>query len=304
MVNALLHHIAGTISVIVYFFNTVLWSTPIFILAVFKLIPIAIWRRFISYLLDACATAWISVNNLNQRISGRTSWQVNGLEKLTRDDWYLVIANHQSWVDILVLQRIFNRKIPFLKFFLKKELIYVPILGLAWWALDFPFMRRYSKAFLAKHPHLKGKDMETTRQACEKFRTKPVSIMNFVEGTRFTAGKHAKQGSPFEHLLKPKAGGVAFVLSAMGDHLHKLIDVTIDYPQGVPSFWDFVSGKVRNIRVNIDVMPIKDIMEHGIFSDKYFDDPQVRERFQAWLNDRWQAKDNLLDSLNATQKPL
>lgn len=304
MVNALLHQIVGTISIIVYFFNTVLWSTPIFILAVFKLIPIAPWRRFISYLLDACATAWISVNNLNQRISGRTSWQVNGLEKLTRDDWYLVIANHQSWVDILVLQRVFNRKIPFLKFFLKKELIYVPILGLAWWALDFPFMRRYSKAFLAKHPHLKGKDMETTRQACEKFRTKPVSIMNFVEGTRFTAGKHAKQGSPFEHLLKPKAGGVAFVLSAMGDHLHKLIDVTIDYPQGVPSFWDFVSGKVRNIRVNIDVMPIKDIMENGIFSDKYFDDPHVRERFQAWLNERWQAKDNLLDSLNATQKPL
>ncbi len=149
MVKALLHHIVGTISVICYFVNTVVWSTPIFILAIFKLIPIAPWRRFISYLLDACATAWIGVNNLNQRISGRTKWQVNGLEKLTRDDWYLVVANHQSWVDILVLQRVFNRRIPFLKFFLKKELIYVPILGLAWWALDFPFMRRYSKSFLA-----------------------------------------------------------------------------------------------------------------------------------------------------------
>ena len=304
MVKALLHHIVGTISVIYYFVNTVVWSTPIFILAIFKLIPIAPWRRFISYLLDACATAWIGVNNLNQRISGRTKWQVNGLEKLTRDDWYLVVANHQSWVDILVLQRVFNRRIPFLKFFLKKELIYVPILGLAWWALDFPFMRRYSKSFLAKNPHLKGKDMETTRQACEKFRNKPVSIMNFVEGTRFTQAKHDKQASPFTHLLKPKAGGIAFVLSAMGDHLHKLIDVTIDYPNGVPSFWDFVSGKVRDIRVNINVMPIKDIMENGIFNDDYFDDPQVRARFQTWLNERWHAKDQLLDSLNATQKPL
>ena len=304
MVKAVLHHIVGTISVIFYFLNTVVWATPILLLSVFKLIPIPQWRRFISYLLDACATAWIGVNNMNQRISGGTTWHVNGLEKLTRDDWYLVLANHQSWVDILVLQRVFNRKIPFLKFFLKKELIYVPILGLAWWALDFPFMRRYSKSFLAKNPHLKGKDMETTRKACEKFRSKPVSIMNFVEGTRFTKAKHDKQASPFNHLLKPKAGGIAFVLSAMGNHLHKLIDVTIDYPQGVPSFWDFVSGKVRDIRVNIDVMPIKDIMENGIFSDKYFEDPQVRARFQSWLNERWQAKDNLLESLKICQEKI
>ena len=146
--------------------------------------------------------------------------------------------------------------------------------------------------------------METTRKACEKFRNKPVSIMNFVEGTRFTQAKHDKQASPFNHLLKPKAGGVAFVLSAMGEHLHKLIDVTIDYPNGVPSYWDFVCGKVRDIRVNIKVMPIKDIMENGVFNDSYFDDPQVRARFQAWLNEQRHAKDQLLDSLNATQKPL
>jgi 1-acyl-sn-glycerol-3-phosphate acyltransferase len=165
-------------------------------------------------------------------------------------------------------------------------------------------MRRYSKSFLAKHPHLKGKDMETTRKACEKFRSKPVSIMNFVEGTRFTQSKHDRQASPFAHVLKPKAGGRAFVLSAMGEQLHKLIDVTIDYPGGVPTFWDFVSGRVRDIRVNISVMPIQEIMDNGIFQDTYFDDPQVRVRFQAWLNERWQAKDNLLEELNATQKPL
>ena len=304
MLKSLMHHTIGTISVIFYFLNTVLWATPILILSVFKLIPIRFWRRFISYLLDACATAWIGVNNVNQRISSRTTWRVDGLEKLTKNDWYLVIANHQSWVDIVVLQRVFNRRIPFLKFFLKKELIYVPILGLAWWALDFPFMRRYSKSFLAKNPHLKGKDMETTRKACEKFRTKPVSIMNFVEGTRFTQAKHDRQASPFKHLLKPKAGGAAFVLSAMGDQLHKLIDVTIDYPGGVPSFWDFVSGKVNDIRVNIKVTPIKDILEGGYFNADYFDDPQVRSRFQGWLNGKWSEKDALLESLNATQKPL
>jgi 1-acyl-sn-glycerol-3-phosphate acyltransferase len=159
----------------------------------------------------------------------------------------LVVANHQSWVDILVLQKVLNRKVPFLKFFLKKDLIYVPVIGLCWWALDFPFMQRYSAAFLARHPHLKGKDVSTTRKACEKFRYKPVSVMNFLEGTRFTPEKHDKQQSPFSNLLKPKAGGISFVLNAMGEHLHKLLDVTIYYPKGAPSFWDYISGNVHNI---------------------------------------------------------
>ena len=299
MLKNLCHHLLGVVSVTIYFINTVIWATPIILLSVCKLIPVRLWQTFITYLLDSCATAWIGVNNLNQRLLSNTTWHVNGLSQLTPHDWYLIIANHQSWVDILVLQRIFNRRIPFLKFFLKKELIWVPILGLAWWALDFPFMRRYTKAFLAKNPHMKGKDMETTRRACEKFQYKPVSIMNFVEGTRFTKAKHDAQHSPFTHLLKPRAGGVAFVLSAMGDQLHKLIDVTIDYPNGVPSFWDFVSGKVKEIRVEVMVTPIKDIMDGGFFSDTYFSDPAQRERFQQWLNSRWTEKDQLLTTLKS-----
>ncbi|WP_414828535.1 acyltransferase [Alteromonas sp. H39] len=304
MLRSLGHQVVGILSVLIYFVNTVFWATQIFILSFFKLIPFAPWRKFISYLLDNCATAWIGVNNLNQRVTSNTTWHVQGLSELSPKDWYLVIANHQSWVDILVLQRVFNRRIPFLKFFLKKELIWVPILGIAWWALDFPFMRRYTKSFLAKNPHLKGKDMETTRAACEKFKHKPVSIMNFVEGTRFTHDKHERQASPFTHLLKPRAGGVAFVLTAMGNQLHKLIDVTIDYPAGVPSFWDFVSGKVKVIRVNISVTPIKDIVQGGFFSADYFDNPEQRARFQQWLNTRWEHKDNLLESMNSTQSPL
>lgn len=304
MIKNLSHLLNGSLSVIFYFVNTVFWATPIFLLSVCKLIPIAAWQRFITYLLDGCATAWISVNYINQQIFSRTSWQVSGLDQLSQKDWYLVMANHQSWVDILVLQRVFNREIPFLKFFLKKELIWVPVLGLTWWALDFPFMRRYTKDFLAKNPHMKGKDMDTTRRACEKFQHKPVSIMNFVEGTRFTETKHRRQQSPFTHLLKPRAGGIAFVLSAMGDKLHKLIDVTIDYPDGVPTFWDFVCGRVKQVRVNISVTPIKEIMDGGFFSETYFADPAQRARFQTWLNGRWKHKDELLSSYNSTQKPL
>ncbi|MEG3766802.1 acetyltransferase, partial [Alteromonas sp. 14N.309.X.WAT.G.H12] len=142
------------------------------------------------------------------------------------------------------------------------------------------------------------------RKACAKFKHKPVSIMNFVEGTRFTQQKHDRQRSPFMHLLKPKAGGIAFVLSAMGEQLHQLIDVTIDYPNGVPSYWDFVCGKVKEIRVDVNVTPIDAIMQQGFFSDTYFTDAAQKARFQQWLNARWEEKDAKLTALNSSQKPL
>ena len=297
VVKTLLHSLNGALSALLYGLNTLFWVPLVLALAVLKLvIPFNPWRTFMTYLLDACAVGWISVNNFNQRLFSRTTLEVSGLEGLARNDWYLVIANHQSWVDILLLQRVFNREIPFLKFFLKQQLIWVPFLGLAWWALDFPFMRRYSKSFLAKNPHLKGKDMETTKKACEKFKYKPASIMNFVEGTRFTKDKHARQASPFKHLLKPKAGGIAFVLNAMGGQLHHLIDVTIFYPAGTPSFWDFINGSVNKIKLHVDVKPLKGLFPADIKVMDYFENPEQRARFQQWLNQQWQAKDQRLEN--------
>lgn len=291
MLNFLPHPVTGTLSLLLYIANTLFWFVPIMLLALLKLPPITRWQSWMTYLLDACAVAWISVNNFTTRLFTRIHWQVSGLEKLSRKDWYLVLANHQSWADILVLQNVFNRKIPFIKFFLKQELIYVPFLGLCWWALDFPFMKRYSKAFLQRNPHLHGKDIETTRNACRKFAFKPAAIMNFVEGTRYTPQKHQQQQSPYTNLLKPKAGGAAFVLGAMGEQLHKILDITICYPKGTPSFWDYISGKVRDITVQINIIPITP----ELLGD--YNDSQYRERFQQWINQLWQNKDQQLQEL-------
>lgn len=292
-----MHKITGSISVLVYFINTVLWFIPIFSLSFLKLLPVKPWQTLISYVLDGCASAWISVNNLNQTLSGNTVWDIKGTENLDPKDWYMVIANHRSWVDILVLQRVFNRKIPFLKFFLKRELIWVPFLGLAWWALDFPFMRRYSKKFLEKNPHMKGKDLESTQKACEKFRYKPVSVMNFVEGTRLTEAKRQKYKSQFNNLLNPKAGGMAFVLSAMQDNLNKLLNVTIYYPDGTPTYWDFVCGKVKKVQVRVTAFSIPELREKGFIATDYFNDDQQRRVFQEWLNTLWNEKDAQLAEL-------
>jgi len=266
---------------------------PILIFSLFKaIIPLSFSQKMFSYLLDLMASNWVAMNTLNQKIFTKMNIKITGLEELNRTDWYLVLANHQSWVDIVVLQRALHGEIPFLKFFLKKELIYVPILGLAWWALDFPFMKRYSQSFLRKNPHLKGKDLETTRKACAKFKHKPVSVMSFIEGTRFTQAKHDKQKSPFKHLLKPKAGGIAFVLDAMGEHLTTIVDITIHYPDGIPTFVDFLNGRIKNVHVEVHTTEIsKDL------SGDYFNDRTYKIAFQKWLTQFWHEKDVRLEKM-------
>ena len=267
--------------------NILLHVAPLFAFTLVKvLVPVRAVRLACSRVLVVIAESWIGVNNILFGVFTRIRWRVEGLDGLRRDGNYLVLCNHQSWVDIPVLQKVFNRRIPFLRFFLKSQLIWVPLLGPAWWALDFPFMKRHSREELAKHPELAGKDRETTRKACEKFRHMPVSVMNFVEGTRFTRAKHDTQGSPYTHLLRPRAGGVAFVLDAMGEGLHAIVDVTIVYAQGAGSMMDLIAGRVRDIRVHIRQRAIDPALRGD-----YENDAAFRERFQAWINMLWAQKD-------------
>ncbi len=287
--------VRGVLSLLLYTFNTVFWTSFLFSIVLMRaIIPIKAWQRMCSRMANAVAENWISFNNLNQKITGSISLDVQGTESLKRSEWYLVLANHQSWVDILILQRIFNRKIPFLKFFIKKELFWFPILGQAWWALDFPFIKRYSHSFLAKHPHLKGTDMEITRKACRKFKTIPISIMNFVEGTRFSRSKRDRQQSPHTHLLKPKAGGASFVLSAMEGRIHQILDVTIDYSEGPRTFWAFVCGRIQRATVRVRSLPVTEDLVGDYAEDRAF-----RVHFQHWLNELWHEKDCLIQELRA-----
>jgi len=298
MLNFLPAPLIALFSFSFYALNTVFWVIPIVIFSLFKaLIPLDFSQKIFSYLLDLMASNWVAINTLNQKLFTKMELQVSGLDELNKKDWYLVLANHQSWVDIVVLQRVLHGEIPFLKFFLKKELIYVPILGLAWWALDFPFMKRYTQSFLKKNPHLRGKDLETTRKACEKFKHKPVSVMSFIEGTRYTQAKHDKQKSPFKHLLKPKAGGVAFVLDAMGEYLTTIVDVTIYYPEGIPSFADFLCGRIKKVHIEIHAREI----DHELNGD-YMNDRAHKIAFQKWLTQFWHEKDARLEKMQQTLK--
>ncbi len=283
--------LVGAISLLLHTINTLFWVGPILILAVIKLlIPLKAVAKGCNFLLNFFASSWISVNKGINAFTKSIVWEINIPDELSDKEWYLVIANHRSWVDILALQQTFNRKIPFLKFFLKQELFWVPVLGLAWWALDFPFMKRFSKSYIKKYPHKKGKDFETTKKACEKFKSIPISIMNFAEGTRFTQAKKEKQASPYDNLLKPKSGGIGYVLTLMGNEINKVIVVTIDYPQNdVFTFWDFLCGKVQRIRLRARLLPVP-----AEIKGNYIEDSDNRKQVQQWVNQLWREKDQML----------
>lgn len=254
------------------------------------LLPVRPVRRVADAALNTVASAWITVNSGWMDLVARTRWDVRGVEGFRRDGWYLVGSNHQSWVDILVLQKVFNRRIPLLKFFIKHELIYVPIMGLAWWALDFPFMKRRGGASAQK-------DLEAARKSCEKFKVIPTSVISFMEGTRFTPAKHAQQQSPHRHLLKPKAGGVGMALETMGELFDGLIDVTIVYPQGVPTFTGLLCGRLPEVVVSVHQRPIpRELLVNGQGQ------AAGRNEIQAWVNGLWQAKDAEIAALLAERR--
>jgi 1-acyl-sn-glycerol-3-phosphate acyltransferase len=286
--KAFLRQARGVLTFGILTVNTVFWFVPLMTLAIFKLLlPIAGVRRVLTRWLMWLAENWIAVNGLVLRGSGSREWHVDDAESLDRNGWYLVLANHQTWVDIVVLQVALNRRIPLLKFFIKQQLIWFPLLGLGFWALDMPFMKRHSPSYLARHPEKKGADLAATRKACEKFRHTPTSVINFVEGTRFSEAKRKARNSPYEHLLVPRAGGIAVALSAMGEVFDAILDVTLVYAKDPPKFWDMICGDRVDVTLDVKALPI----DPALVSGDYQNDREFRREVHQWLGNLWEQKD-------------
>jgi 1-acyl-sn-glycerol-3-phosphate acyltransferase len=268
---------------------------PIFILGLLKLYPSNRWRQLCTKMVEHVSSLWIWINNKSIEKLQNIHWDIDSDSiDLKKKSWNLVVANHQSWVDVVVLQKDFNYKIPMLKFFVKDTLKWVPLLGFAWWTLDCPFMKRYSRKYLEKHPEKQGKDLLATKKACLKFKNRPVSIMNFFEGTRFTDAKHKKQNSPYQFLLKPKAGGISQIINAMNDQVRSILDVTIIYPEHKKTFWDYLSGKIKTIKVSVRELTIP----QKFLSADLTTNLQLQTAFREWLNERWHEKDRLIAHAN------
>ncbi len=297
MLSQLRHAIQGVVALLLVGICTILLTLVMFVLALFKLIlPAGSVANALTRFLSGLGTLWVSVNKAVLSCYRGMHWDVEMPAELDPKGRYLVICNHQSWVDILVLQYCLNRRAPFMRFMLKHQLMWVPFLGVAWWALDMPFLRRHSRAELLKNPALRGKDLENAARACEKLKHIPVSMMAFPEGSRFTPAKHAQQKSPYQHLLLPRYGGLGQVLYSFNDAMRSAIDVTIFYPDGIPTYWQLISGQIRHVTVRARVRPI----DAGLRGVDFREDKVAKRQLKLWLNGIWAEKDRLLGELART----
>jgi 1-acyl-sn-glycerol-3-phosphate acyltransferase len=285
--------IIGVLAALAFLINIALMALVIILLGLIKFcVPFRQGQYAIETLQYGMTNFWIDINSVLMLLFYKIKWDVKGQGEIVPNHWYFVIANHRSWVDILVLQKIFNRKIPMLKFFMKQELLWaLPVGGLACWMLDFPFMKRYSKAQIKKNPGLRTADVETTKMACNKFKKRPTTIMSFLEGTRFTELKREERSSPYKNLLRPKAGGLGLVVNELQEYVSQVIDTTIVYNHPDPTFWNFLCGKVTHIHVFYKVVAL-----NADLYGEYYTDSVFRKKFQAWVNERWLEKDVLISN--------
>ena len=299
MLNFLPGPVLFILSLSLLIINTAVWGSLISLGGLVKIVmPVQRARNAVTTVMNRFMWAWACCNGGILYLIAKIEWDVQGLEGLDKNSWYLLISNHLSGFDIAAQTYVLRNHIPMLKFFLKKELIYVPIMGLGCWALDMPFMNRTSPAKLKKNPKLKGKDLATTRRACEKFRNMPTSIINYVEGSRFTQDKRQRQNSPYQYLLRPKAGGIAFTLSAMGEQFTNLLDMTIVYPDAPEDIlFGVMNGKVNKIILRINALPVPQVD-----AARYFSESEYRVEFQRWLNQVWAEKDQQIHALLHTNQ--
>ena len=288
-----MENIKGVLGFLAVVINTLFWCLFLLTIAIFKLlIPTESWKRLCTKLIINIGECWIYCNGLWIQALHRPKWNVEGFEELDSSNWYLAVANHQSWADIFVLQGITNRKIPMLKFFMKHVLIWVPVIGLAWWALDMPFLKRYTKEEIQKNPELRGKDIKAMEKSFERYSRYPVSIFSFAEGTRFTKEKKDNQLSQFEYLLNPKIGGIGLTLTTM-PYIKLLLDFTIHYEDERRSFWDFLCGRMSKVDVKVRQINIPD----NLLGKNYEDDPIFRENLKEWVYDIWSDKEKYLEEV-------
>ena len=303
-------YLRGSVLILLMSLSTIAWCIPLYVIAFVRFVGPGRIRTWCTRRAMNIAECWIGCNGFLLerfgvlRLRVTTQSGLSSLSELSYHKWYLVLCNHQSWTDILILQYVFNYRVPMLKFFIKQSLVFVPVLGIAWWVLDFPILKRYSRTYLLKHPEKRGKDLETTRRSCKQFQLAPVSVLNFLEGTRFTEAKRQAQTSPFRWLLRPKIGGAALAVSSLYEQLDSVLDVTIRYtdidegddePRSksaavAPSMFEFLCGKAGAVEVLVQ----QRLLPPTLSFDRYETDSTAKRAIHAWVYDLWREKDQIL----------
>lgn len=275
-------------------------STPACALWIYLYAPWRLWgtpktRGWALTKMEAGANTWMRLMQGYIRTFHPTRWICHFPQDILehKNQGLFLISNHQSWVDIFVFIEVLGNKIPLFRFLLKRNLIFIPFFGFACYLLNCPFMRRYNKAQILKNPALAKRDLQTIERNCSRLREGPITLFNFTEGTRFTAAKHKKQSSPYLHLLKPKTGGLIQSFKTMPQYFTHILDMTIYFPGKVPTFWDFMCGKVPTVYIHGRILPVPDFLQHP----GHYTDEALKELTQDWIGKVWQHKDATLTRL-------
>ncbi|OOR90917.1 acyltransferase [Moraxella caviae] len=277
--------------------NSLLMSVPLYTAGLAKMFAKS---KIADQTVINIAKQWIATNNLMiDKILPAKDWRISLPDNLKPDGKYLLVCNHRSWVDTSIIQYISEDRLPITRFFAKHELLYIPVVGQTFYFLDFPMMKRHSKEAIAKNPALATRDLDEAKRACALLEDKPFVLLNYLEGTRFTAEKHAKQNSPYRHLLKPKAGGFALAVSSLGDKIDGILDMTLVYPDGTPEYSDLWQGKLTRLAVDIRPLHMSDALFADLKAGKYDTDATTKDALFAWLDEVWQAKDKRIDEMLA-----
>ena len=213
-------------------------------------------------------------------------------QEFDKNEWYMAMSNHQSWADIFILLVAANYKLPLLKFFMKRELWWIPFVFLANKTLNMPFVNRHSKKEIEQNPSLRNQDYKNTLKSCKRFLRTPSTIFSYAEGTRFTDEKHDQQGSPYNNLLSPKIGGMATALSAM-PNINTLVDYTVVYKSKKRDAWSFARGDMKHVKVLVTKYKIPDNLKNR----NYANDKDYRDEFKNWIETIWAEKDKKIEEL-------
>ena len=226
------------------------------------------------------------------KIMHRDSMQIFDDNEFNKNQWYMAVSNHQSWADIFILLVAAHNRIPLLKFFMKKELAWIPFIFLANKTLNMPFVNRHSKKQLEKNPNLRFKDYKNTLMACKRFQRSPSTIFSYAEGTRNNSKKHKAQNSPYKNLLIPRVGGIATALSAM-PNIDVLVDYSVVYKSDKRGAWAFLKGDMRDVKISVKKYTIPENLKNKNYST----DEEYRKNFKIWIEAIWEEKDKEIERL-------
>lgn len=263
-------HLLSTLTAIVVTINLLFWVIPLAIFGLLRfLIPANTIRRGISYCTEGCYRGAVAVHNFWMfRVVG-IDLQLIG--ELPDHPAPIIVSNHQTWMDIPVLHGAITGNGPILKFLIKRELLWVPIIGWICYSLNFPRLNR------GKGHEARQKDLAAIQSFSASLNSEPGALLIYAEGTRFTPQKHENQASPYSHLLTPRPGGLKIAMQSI-DSATPIIDTTIVY-EGETNFWRCLGGNTRSIKVYVRSYPAGEIKD-----------------VRSWLNQRWQEKDGFFES--------